>query len=86
MRQARAFGTVWALAALAAFLWPLLLSFVVTSIQATIWMYVFAMALDVVLFIAWLAAAIRYSQRSARGELFEVQWLARMTGKPPQKR
>lgn len=80
LRQALKFGNIAALAALVAFLWPLLLSFVVSSVAATIWIYVLAMLIDIALFVLWLIAAIRYSQRAGRGELFEIPWLARRTG------
>lgn len=83
LRQALKFGNRAALAALVAFLWPLLLSFFVTSVVATIWIYVIAMLIDIALFVLWLVAAIRYSQRAGRGELFEIPWLSR-TGKPPR--
>ena len=84
MRQALWFGNVAAAVSLAAFVWPLLASFVVTGIGATIWMYVFAMLADLALFVLWLILAIRYSQRAARGELFDIPWVARITGNPSQ--
>lgn len=84
MRQALWFGNLAAAASLAAFLWPLLASFFVTGIGATIWMYVVAMVLDAALFVLWLILAIRYSQRAARGELFDIPWVARLTGKRSQ--
>ncbi len=85
LRQALWFGTVAALAALVAFLWPLVLSLFVSSVVATIWVYVFAMLLDLALFVFWLVHAIRYSQRAASGELFTISKLSRLTGNPPKK-
>ena len=82
MRQSLWFGGCALLAGVAALLWPLILSLVVTSVGITIWMYVFAMALDAVLFVVWLVLALRYNQRANRGELFEIPWLRRLTGKP----
>ena len=74
MRQALRFGNGAALVMLAAFLWPLLLSFVVSSVTATIWLYAFAMILDLALLATWFVLAIRYSRRAAAGELFDVPW------------
>lgn len=85
LRQSLWFGNLAALIALAAFLWPLVLSLVVTSIGVTIWMYVFAMLVDTALFVWWLVLAIRYSQRAGRGELFDIPWVARLRGKPTLK-
>lgn len=48
-------------------------------------MYAFAMLLDATLFVLWLVLAIRYSQRAAHGELFDIPWVARIKGKLPQK-
>lgn len=61
-------------------MWPLLLSVVLTNVTATIWIYVFAMLADIALFVLWLVLAIRYSQRAARGELFEIPVVSRFTG------
>lgn len=85
LRQALWFGNIAATVALLAFLWPLLLSFVVSSVVATIWIYAFAMLLDIALFVLWLITAMRYSQRAGRSELFDVPWISRVTGKPSQK-
>ena len=85
LRQALWFGNIAATIALLAFLWPLLLSFVVSSVVATIWIYAFAMLLDIALFVLWMIAAMRYSQRASSGEFFDVPWIARVTGKPTQK-
>ena len=49
MKQAFWFGALsWAVG-LAALFWPLLLSLVVPNVLATIWIYAFAMAVDVAL-------------------------------------
>ena len=71
-RQAFRFGAISAGIALVALSWPLILSFVFRSVQATLWMYGFAIVLDLVLVVLWLARAIGYSRRAARGELFEI--------------
>lgn len=65
---------------LAALLWPLVLSLAVANLSATLWIYGVAMLLDCALFVVWLVLAMRYSQRAARGELFAVAWVARLTG------
>jgi hypothetical protein len=80
MRQALWFGTLSAAAALVALLWPLLISFVLTSTTATIWVYAVAMLLDVALFTTWLVLALRYGRRAGAGTLFDVPFLARLTG------
>ena len=80
LRQALWFGNVSAIAALVALLWPLAISLFLTSATATIWIYVLAMLVDSALFVLWLVVAIRYSQRAARGELFEVPYVTRFTG------
>jgi uncharacterized membrane protein len=63
-----------------ALVWPLALSIVLTNVTATIWSYLLAMTADVTLFVLWLVLAIRYSQRAARGELFEIPYVTRFTG------
>ena len=85
MRQALWFGNFAAIAALLALTWPLILSLLVTSVMATIWIYMLAMAVDLALFVLWLILAMRYSQRAARGDFFDVSWLTRVTGMPPPK-
>ena len=80
LRQALWFGNMSALTALVALIWPLAISLVVTNVMATIWIYVLAMLADGALFVLWLVLAIRYSQRAARGELFEIPVVSRITG------
>ena len=80
LRQALWFGNLSALMALVALVWPLVISLLVTNVVATIWIYVLAMLIDVALFVLWLVLAIRYSQRAARGELFEVPVVSKITG------
>lgn len=80
LRQALWFGNLSAIAALVALAWPLFFSLVVSNVTATIWVYVLAMLADGALFVLWLVLAIRYSQRAARGELFEVPLVSRFTG------
>lgn len=84
LRQALWFGNLAALVALAAFVWPLLLSLAVTNVVATIWIYVFAMLVDTALFVLWLVLAIRYSRRAARGELFNIPFVERFVGTSPR--
>ncbi|HTX58098.1 MAG TPA: hypothetical protein VMH02_00380 [Verrucomicrobiae bacterium] len=80
MRQALWFGNVFAAGALLALLWPMLVTFFVTNLLATIWLYGFAMLLDVALFVIWLVLALRYSRRAADGELFDVPWVPKPRG------
>lgn len=86
MRQAFWFGGIAAVAGTLALLWPLLASFVVSSVIATIWLYVLAMLIDLGLFGTWLVLAIRYSRRAASGELFDVPMVVRLTGASARKR
>ncbi len=58
-------------------MWPLVLSVFVGNVVATLWIYVLALLLDVALFVLWLVLAIRYSQRAARGETFEIPFVER---------
>ena len=58
----------------------MLFSLTVGNVTATIWVYVLAMLGDIALFVLWLVLAIRYSQRAARGELFEIPIVSRITG------
>ena len=80
MRQALWFGNLAVAIALVAFTWPLLLSFFVGDVTIVIWVYAVAMALDTAIFVTWLVLAIRYSRRAARGDLFDVPWVTRITG------
>jgi uncharacterized membrane protein len=80
LRQALWFGNLSALTAFVALVWPLVLSLLVTNVVATIWIYVLAMLADLALFVLWLVLAIRYSQRAARGELFEIPVVSKITG------
>lgn len=61
-------------------MWPLIISLAVTNLIATIWIYVLAMLVDIALFVLWLVLAIRYSQQAARGELFEIPVVSKITG------
>jgi hypothetical protein len=80
LRQAIWFGVLSGVIALIAFGWPLVFSLVVGNLAATLWSYGVAMVADIALFVLWLYLAIRYSQRAGRGELFEIPWVARLTG------
>ena len=80
LRQALWFGIMSAAVGIVAFAWPLIPTVFIGSALATIWLYVLAMVIDVALFVLWLTLAIRYSQRAGRGELFEIPWVARLTG------
>lgn len=80
LRQALWFGNFAALTALVALIWPLVISLLVSSVIATIWIYILAMLADGALFVLWLVLAIRYSQRAARGDLFEIPVISRITG------
>ena len=85
MRQALWFGNLTVAIALAAFIWPLIVSFFATDVTVVIWVYVFAMLLDTAIFVTWLVLAIRYSRRAAHGDLFDIPWVARVTGTRSQK-
>jgi len=80
MRQALWFGNLAVLAAFVAFAWPLLLSFLLTDVTITIFLYAIAMLLDIALFVGWLVLALRYSRRAAHGDLFDVPLVTRITG------
>ena len=80
LRQALWFGTITAVAAFVALVWPLVFSLVVANVAAHIWMYVLAILIDVALFVLWLVLAMRYSQRAARGESFEIPFIERFVG------
>ena len=80
MRQALGFGILSSAIGLGALLWPLVLSTLLANVVATLWIYGLAMIVDLVLLVVWMVLAIRYSQRAARGELFDVPWVARLTG------
>ncbi len=85
MHQARWFGGAALAIAAAAILWPFLLSAVVPNTTAIIAFYILALAIDLVLLVVWLVAALRYSRRAAHGEWFEIPWLRRSRGRsgPP---
>jgi hypothetical protein len=85
MRQALWFGNVAVLVAFLACLWPLVASLALPYITLTIWLYGFAMLLDVGLFVAWLVLALRYSRRARHGDLFYVPLVERLTGTAPRK-
>ena len=80
LRQARRFGALALVIGFAALLWPLLLSLVIASPVATLWIYGVAILADLALFVLWLYLAVRYSQRAANGELFEIPPFTRRTG------
>jgi len=80
IRQALGFGVLSSAIGLAALLWPLALSMVLGNVIATLWIYGLAMLIDLALLVVWLLLAVRYSQRAGRGELFDVPWVARLTG------
>lgn len=86
MRQALWFGLEAAVVGLIALVWPLLASFFITNVVAMLWIYGFAMLVDVALFVFWLLLAARYSRRAGNGELFDVPWVVRLTGASSQKR
>lgn len=85
MRQALGLGILSSVIGLAALLWPLVLSAIVANVVATLWIYGFAMIVDLVLLVVWIVLAARYSQQAGRGELFDVPWVARLTGTSVEK-
>lgn len=86
MRQALVFGLEAGVIGFVALIWPLLASFLLSNVTAMIWLYAFAMLLDLGLFGWWLLLAARYSRRAGNGELFDVPWVVRLTGASSQKR
>ena len=85
MRQALGFGILSSAIGLAALIWPLVLSAIVANVVATLWIYGVAMIIDLALLVVWTILAVRYSQQAARGELFDVPWVARLTGTSVEK-
>jgi hypothetical protein len=83
LRQALWFGNALIAAWFVALLWPLLLSGMVANLTATLWIYGLALLLDLILLVAGLVAAVRYSRRAGRGAFFVIPWLARLTGSGP---
>lgn len=86
MRQARWFGSIWLLIGFAALLWPWILSMLIASPIAALWIYGVAILADLALFVLWLLQAMRYSQRAGNGDLFEIPWLTRATGTASRKK
>lgn len=80
MNQALRFGIVVAIVGFAALVWPLVLAGFMQSFVAVLWIYCVAFAIDVVLFVLWTVAAIRYSRAAAAGTLFAIPWLAKIAG------
>jgi hypothetical protein len=85
MRQALGFGLLSSLIGFLALIWPLVLSALVANVVATLWIYGLAMIVDLALLVLWIVLAVRYSQRAARGDLFDVPWVARLTGTSVEK-
>lgn len=85
MRQALGFGILSSLIGFVALLWPLVLSSLIGNVVATLWIYGVAMIVDLALLVVWIVLVVRYSQRAARGELFDVGWVARLTGTSVEK-
>jgi hypothetical protein len=85
IRQALWFGVLSSAVGLAALFWPAILSLAIGNIVATLWIYGLAIIADIALFVLWLILAMRYSQQAARGELFDIPWVARLTGTSVQK-
>ena len=93
IRQALWFGILAGTVALVALVWPLVLTAIVGAtappsalIGATIWIYVLAFILDLAVFAIFLILALRYSRRAARGEMFEVPYVAPITRRVGVKR
>jgi hypothetical protein len=85
MKQARWFGALVAVIGFVALFWPLAFSLIVSNPTATLWIYGVAIIADLALLVLWLVLAIRYSQRAGNAELFNIPWIARMTGRTAQK-
>jgi antibiotic biosynthesis monooxygenase (ABM) superfamily enzyme len=73
VRQAVQFGNRWLAIGAALLLWPLFASLLAGNATIVIVLYVFAIALDIALFVVWLRAALRYSRQAARGETFSLR-------------
>jgi len=86
MHQAFWFGLISGALAVAALLWPLLASFVISNVTITIWVYAIALLLDGGLLTWWFVLAARYSRRAAHGDLFDVPWVSRLTGSTSRNR
>jgi hypothetical protein len=86
MHQALWFGVIATAMGCVALAWPLFASLATSDAAVTIWIYALAFILDCGGFIVWLVLAVRYSRRAERGELFDVPWVARLTGARSQKR
>ncbi|HEY1975543.1 MAG TPA: hypothetical protein VGG89_03240 [Candidatus Baltobacteraceae bacterium] len=86
MRQALWFGLEAGVIGFVALVWPLLASFLISNVTAMIWVYVFAMIVDLALFVWWMLIAARYGRRAGSGQLFDVPWVVRLTGASSQKR
>lgn len=86
MRQALWFGIVACAVGFVALLWPLLASFIITNVALMIWVYGVALLGDIALLVVWLVLAARYSRLAGDGKLFDVPWVARLTGATSHKR
>jgi hypothetical protein len=73
IRQAVRFGVISTAIAIAALVWPLVVSLLAGSLTLTLVVYVIAMLADCALFVIWLRHALRYSKRAARGETFALE-------------
>ncbi|MEO6913587.1 MAG: hypothetical protein ABI182_06150 [Candidatus Baltobacteraceae bacterium] len=85
-RQAFWFGLLTGIAGVLALVWPLVLTSLIANITVTIWVYAFALLIDIMLFVMWLVLAIRCSRQAARGEMFEIPIVAEFTRKLFAKR
>ncbi len=84
--QAFLFGAFGVAAAVLALSWPLVLALLLGNVPATLAIYAVAILLDAALFFAWLAAAIAYGKKAARGEAFEIRFLGALTRRLSAKR
>jgi hypothetical protein len=77
--QAVAYGLYVCAIALAALLWPLFVSLIFANGIAVLWIYAVALLVDIALFAIWLMVAVGYSKQAARGKMFEISRIARLT-------
>ncbi len=89
-RQALAFGAAASLAFFVVLTFPLatVLVFPAISITATIVVYTIGLIADALVGILWLALAVRFAARTARGELFSIRFVTPFVDRwfPPKQR
>ncbi|GAC1657513.1 MAG: hypothetical protein NVS9B12_09630 [Vulcanimicrobiaceae bacterium] len=91
-RQALWFGILAGAGVLVAFSWPVVVSAAIAGVLtgpalgAIIWIYAFAILIDFAVFAIALTYAVRSSRRAARGEMFEIPLVSKITRRVGVKR